>query len=160
MSISDVKQRKIDLASRGKKSVRTQFGALCWRRREGEVQVLLVTSRRTKRWIIPKGWPQDQATPAKAAMTEAWEEAGVDGKIQPVCLGIYSYNKELNDGKTMPCVVAVFPVRVKKLHSAYPERNERKRKWFSLQEAAELVGEPELKIMLGNFNPALLAAAS
>ncbi|MEL7345614.1 MAG: NUDIX hydrolase, partial [Pseudomonadota bacterium] len=73
--------------------MRTQFGALCWRIKNGETRILLVTSRRTKRWILPKGWPLHGATPAKAATREAWEEAGARGKARPICLGIYSYLK-------------------------------------------------------------------
>lgn len=154
MSVSDVKQRKLELAEDGKRGVRTQFGALCWRKRADEIQVLLVTSRRRKRWIIPKGWPQDNATPAKAALTEAWEEAGVDGKVKPVCLGIYSYNKDLMEGSLMPCVVAVFPVKVKKLLGSFPEKSDRRRKWFSLEKAAKKVDDPELSVLLANFDPA------
>ena len=71
MTISDVKQRKLELTDEGKRGVRTQFGALCWRKRADEVQVLLVTSRRRRRWIIPKGWPQDRTTPAKAALADS-----------------------------------------------------------------------------------------
>ena len=160
MTISVVKQRKLDLSDEGKRGVRTQFGALCWRRRDGEVQVLLVTSRGSKRWIIPKGWPQDRTTPAKAALAEAWEEAGVEGKVRPVCLGIYSYNKELVAGSEVPCVVAVFPVQVKKLHAGYPERKERRRKWFPLKKAAEKVDEPELAMLLANFDPGRLSLTS
>ena len=156
MTIAVAKQRKLDLSEEGKRGVRTQFGAICWRRRNDEVQVLLVTSRRRKRWIIPKGWPQDKSTPAQAALTEAWEEAGVEGKVKPICLGIYSYNKELIAGAAIPCVVAVFPVRVKKLRARYPERKERRRKWFPLKKAAEMVAEPELATLLARFDPAHL----
>ncbi len=156
MGISDVKQRKVELTDSGKRGVRTQFGALCWRKRANEVQVLLVTSRRRKRWIIPKGWPQDNATPADAALTEAWEEAGVEGKSKPTCLGIYSYTKELVAGSQMPCVVAVFPVKVKKLRGSYPEKRERRRKWFSLKKAASKVDDAELGVLLANFDPGRL----
>ncbi len=156
MTISDVKQRKLELSDEGKRGVRTQFGALCWRKRADEVQVLLVTSRRRRRWIIPKGWPLDQATPIKAALAEAWEEAGVEGKVSSTCLGIFSYNKELVAGALMPCVVAVFPVKVKKLHSDYPEKTDRRRKWFSLKKAAKKVDDPELAMLLAGFDPASL----
>ena len=154
MSISDVKQRKLDLTDSGKKGVRTQFGALCWRKEKGELQVLLIKSRTSKRWIIPKGWPQDKTTPVKAAAAEAWEEAGVEGKAKPLCLGIYSYDKELAEDGHVPCVVAVFPVRVKKLHKKYPEMGERRRKWFTPKKAATKVDEPELAAMLAGFDPA------
>lgn len=156
MTIPQPKQRPVRLRDQGKRDVRTQFGALCWRRRGKEVEILLVTSRRRKRWIIPKGWPLDRATPAEAAMTEAWEEAGVEGKAAPVCLGIYSYNKELEGDGTYPCVVAVFPVRVRALKDDWPEKTERRRKWFSRKKAAKLVGEPELSAMIARFDPSVL----
>ena len=87
------------------------------------------------------------------AMTEAWEEAGVRGKVKSICLGIYSYSKEREDGPNLPCVVAVFPVRVDKLEKTWPESKERKRKWFALKKAAGLVREPELAAMLKKFEP-------
>ncbi|MEM6386930.1 MAG: NUDIX hydrolase [Pseudomonadota bacterium] len=93
---------------------------MCWRMRGDKPQFLLVTSRQRKRWIIPKGWPVDRATPSETAHTEAWEEAGVKGKVFERCLGIYSYNKYLEGGTHLPCVVAVFPVKVKNLAVKYP----------------------------------------
>lgn len=156
MTIRQVKQRPVLLEDNTKRDVRTQFGAICWRRRMSDVQVLLVTSRRKRRWIIPKGWPLDQATPAETARTEAWEEAGAEGKVAPVCLGIFSYSKEIDDGELLPCVVAVFPLKVKNLAKDYPEKTDRRRKWFSQKKAAKLVEEPELATMIKNFDPSVL----
>ena len=153
MTIQNGKQRKLRLLDGGKRGVRTQFGALCWRYRKGDLQVLLVTSRRRKRWIIPKGWPVDRATPAETAATEAWEESGAKGKIVPDCLGIFSYNKELSDDEEIPCVVAVFPFEVKNLKKSYPEADVRDRKWFSPKKAAKLVDEPELAAIIAGFDP-------
>ena len=98
----------------------------------------------------------DEETPAKAALTEAWEEAGVDGKVAPVCLGIFSYSKEIDPGETFPCVVATFPVKVKSLAKDYPEKKDRRRKWFSQKRAAKLVEEPELATIIKNFDPSML----
>lgn len=154
MTIRQPKQRPVLLEDNTKRDVRTQFGAVCWRLKDGDVQLLLITSRGSGRWIIPKGWPVDQATPAEAAMTEAWEEAGVKGRASPICLGIFSYSKELSPGETLPCVVAVFPVRVDSLKKNYPERTSRQRRWFSPKKAAKLVDEPELATMLRHFDPA------
>ncbi|MXQ06410.1 NUDIX domain-containing protein [Alphaproteobacteria bacterium GH1-50] len=153
MSVGKIKQRPLKLGGDDKRNVRTQFGAVCWRQHRDEVQVLLVTSKRSKRWIIPKGWPQDGATPAEAAMTEAWEEGGVEGKVRPVCLGIYSYSKERSDNENMPCVVAIFPIKVANLAKSWPEERRRKRRWFSLKKAAGLVEEPELSSILRKFDP-------
>lgn len=150
------KQRPVQLADGSKRDVRTQFGALCWRVKNGELQILLITSRRSRRWIIPKGWPMDQETPVMAAMTEAWEEAGVEGKESSVCLGIFSYHKELEPGEALPCVVAVFPVKVSKLAKSYPEKSDRRRKWFTPKKAAKLVAEPELAAMIKKFDPRMV----
>lgn len=137
-----------------KTGVRTQFGALCWRVRNGKLQVLLIKSRKRKRWIVPKGWPMDGATPAEAAQTEAWEEAGVIGKASTVCLGIYSYKKlKTSTRSAMPCIVAVFPVKVTKMAEEYPEQGQRKRKWMSPTKAAALVPFPELANMIRHFDP-------
>ena len=153
MSLTKIKQQALALSRYDKRDVRTQFGALCWRRQNGRVQVLLVTSKRSGRWIVPKGWPMDGETPAEAALQEAWEEAGAKGKVRPVCLGIFSYVKGLTKGESLPCVVALFPVKVSSLASNWPERSERKRKWFSLKKAAAIVQEPELANLLKKFEP-------
>ncbi|MEM7719822.1 MAG: NUDIX hydrolase [Pseudomonadota bacterium] len=153
MSIRQPNQRRLRLKHQGKRAVRTQFGSLCWRMRGDKLEFLLVTSRQRKRWIVPKGWPQDGATPTEAAMTEALEESGAKGDMAPVCLGIYSYNKYLDDGDVLPCVVAVFPLRVRKTLSEYAEKSQRRRKWFSRKKAAKVVSEPELANMILHFDP-------
>ena len=141
-----------------KRDVRTQFGALCYRVQNSETQILLITSRASKRWIIPKGWPMEGQTPAEAAATEAFEEAGVEGKSFNVCLGLYSYTKVMEGSDDLPCAVSVFPVKVKKILKTYPEAKERKRKWFSLKKAAARVREPELRKILKHFDASLLKA--
>ena len=151
-----MKQRPVRLVDGDKRAVRTQFGALCWRVKNDKVQVLLVTSRQRKRWILPKGWPVDGATPVEAAEREAWEEAGVTGKAKPVCVGVYSYVKDINSEDRLPCVVAVFPVKVKKQHADWLEKSERRRKWMSLKEAAKAVDEKELTAILSGFDPTVL----
>lgn len=153
MTIRQPKQRPLRLKDQGKHAVRTQFGTLCWRLNGDKVQFLLITSRQRRRWIIPKGWPVDRATPTEAAATEAWEEGGAVGKVAPICLGIYSYNKYVGGSEVFPCVVAVFPMRVKKLHADYPEKDQRRRKWFSRKKAAKLIDEPELAHMILHFDP-------
>lgn len=148
-----IKHRPLHLMSFGKRDLRTQFGAVCWRMREGEVEVLLVTSRGTGRWIIPKGWPLRGTTAARAAANEAWEEAGVTGIVHPVSLGIYSYEKESRRRRKQPVVVAVFALHVTQVADKWPEMRRRTRRWMSPAEAAELVGEPELKHLLETFTP-------
>ncbi len=144
-------QQPMNLSPARKRDVRTQFGALCWRERKGEVQILLITSRRQKRWVTPKGWPMDGQTPAGAAEREAWEEAGVEGNIRSQCIGIFHYVKD--DEDDLPCIVAIFPLKVKRLVKDWPERDERRRRWFTPRDAAAAVNEPELSSILRNFDP-------
>ncbi|MCA8879715.1 MAG: NUDIX hydrolase [Rhodobacteraceae bacterium] len=130
--------------------VQSQFGALCYRWRGKTPEVLLITSRGAGRWIVPKGWPIRGETPAGSALTEAYEEAGVRGIAHPICLGIYTY------AKPETRVVALFPIRVKRLLNKYPEMAERKRKWVGIARAAELVDIPELGELIQRFDPARL----
>ncbi|MCB1336791.1 MAG: NUDIX hydrolase [Maritimibacter sp.] len=146
-------QKPIRLAGSGKRDVRTQFGALPWRLHDGKLEILLITSRDTGRWIIPKGWPMDGATPAEAAATEAWEEAGVEGKLSNAVLGFYGYTKQIEEVDDYPIVVAVFPIQVKKLAADWPERRERRRHWFPAKKAATVVSEPELRQIIKTFDP-------
>lgn len=136
-----------------------QVAALCWRLRRGQVQVLLVTSRDTGRWVLPKGWPMANMGPEAAAAREAWEEAGVEGKVSAQAIGAYSYDKILRNQAALPCAVGVFPLRVQNLKGNFPERKQRRRKWYSADEAARLVAESELRAMLERLSaePELLA---
>jgi len=155
LSIAKGKQRPIKLSLSDKRSVRTQFGALPYRISEGKIEIMLITSRRTGRWIIPKGWPMDGETPAGAAATEAFEEGGVSGKLKHNVLGFFAYDKDVEDDK-LPCVVAVFPLKVKKQHKSYPEKSERRRKWMSQKKASKMVSEPELRQIIRLFDPKTL----
>ncbi|MBS8229152.1 NUDIX domain-containing protein [Vannielia litorea] len=146
----------VRLAGRSKRGLRTQFAALCFRVEKGETEVLLISSRTRKRWIIPKGWPMDGLSGAQAAAQEAWEEAGALGKSLPHSLGVYSYSKLSGPRKGLPCLVAVYPMQVTRLRRKYPECKQRKRKWFSLKKAAAKVSEPELRAILARFDPAQL----
>lgn len=139
----------------------TQCGALCWRMHHGQVQVLLITSRETGRWVIPKGWPIGAAPDAASAAAEAWEEAGVEGSVCETPLGFYSYDKALKPGVFRPCIVTVFALRVGRLRARFPERRERRRKWFDAARAARKVAEPELRTLLATVaaDPARLTAA-
>jgi 8-oxo-dGTP pyrophosphatase MutT (NUDIX family) len=134
-------------------TLRTQFGALCWRLRGGQSQVMLITSRDTGRWIIPKGWPIEGMTPEAAALREAWEEAGVEGEAAPACLGLYPYEKLLTAERRVPCLVAVYAVRVTRLRDRFPERKERRRAWFTPARAAERVEEEALRRLIAGFSP-------
>ncbi|EEB84735.1 NUDIX hydrolase [Roseobacter sp. GAI101] len=128
-----------------------QVAALCYRETDCGKEVLLVTSRDTGRWIVPKGWPIDGMNGAQAALQEAWEEAGVSkADIEADPIGFYDYDKGLNDGLSTPVVAQVYLTRVRHIKDAYPEVGQRKRRWFTPQEAARLVAEPDLReILLG-----------
>lgn len=139
-----------------KTEMRTQFGALCYRIVKDKPQVLLITSRGSGRWIIPKGWPLQDATPAEAAATEAWEEAGARGRVVDQCLGLYSYLKTTDSGAVLPCAVLVYPIKVKALSDRFPEAGERTRRWFSTKKAAARVDEPELRDLLRQFDPRMV----
>jgi 8-oxo-dGTP pyrophosphatase MutT (NUDIX family) len=127
---------------------RSQSGALCWRMHRRRVEVLLITSRDTGRWVIPKGWPKEGMTAAEAAASEAWEEAGVRGQIADEPIGLFTYDKRRTTKPPLPCVVSVFALRVSGLADRFPERHERRRKWFPAAKAALQVQEAELRALL------------
>ncbi len=133
---------------------RSQFAALPWRRSAaGQLEVLLITSRETRRWVIPKGWPIKGKTSAKSAAQEAFEEAGITGKISKRPVGSYAYDKRLKNGRLQHVRVAVFGLAVDAEADAYPEAGQREKAWVSLTEAARLVDEPELMVVLATFKP-------
>lgn len=132
---------------------RMQYGALCWRKAETGVEVLLITSRDTGRWVIPKGWPMPGLAPEAAAAQEAWEEAGVQGSVNPICIGRYGYQKCLSVRTSVPCAVSVYGLRVDTVAGSFPEARERRREWFPLLHAASLVAEPDLALIIAGFTP-------
>ncbi len=123
---------------------RDQIAALPVRLREdGGLEVLLVTSRETRRWIIPKGWPMDGLRDDAAAGVEALEEAGVKGKLLSEPVGRYAYWQR-GRLQTRYNQVDVFLLRVGKVLKSWKEKGQRERRWFSVVEAADLVQEPDL----------------
>ncbi|GGD92647.1 hypothetical protein GCM10011390_09230 [Aureimonas endophytica] len=131
-----------------------QYGALPYRiGQDGEIEVLLVTTRGTGRWIVPKGWPMRLLPPHKAAAREAFEEAGVIGKPRRKAVGSFDYDKLTDDGSMIRCTVRVFPLKVERLEENWREALQRRRQWFGRSEAADLVEEPELKDILRSYSP-------
>ncbi len=126
----------------------------------GRVQVLLITSRDTGRWVIPKGWPIEGLTAAEAAAHEAWEEAGVEGLVAATDLGQFHYDKMMDPKPAVPCQVQVFALRVAKLRAKFPERKERRRRWFDALKAARKVAEPELRQLLQHLPEMLVPLAT
>lgn len=145
---------RIALGKARKTDLRTQFAALCYKMKGGEPRILLVTTRDRGHWMIPKGWPLDGKSPVDTALIEAWEEAGVKGKVTGPCLGLFSYVKEAGRAGTMPCAAMVFPVLVEKMSKKFPEAGQRKRKWMKPKKAASRVKDPDLAKMLRTFEAA------
>jgi len=116
---------------------------------EAGVEVLLVTSRETGRWIIPKGRPIKGFKPAETAAREAYEEAGVSGLVSGRSLGRYVYEKQMEDRVTsFPCEVQVFPLLVKAQLKNWPEYRQRKIRWFSVPEAAAVIDDGDLRELI------------
>ena len=130
-----------------------QYGALPYRyTKSGAREILLVTTRQTKRWIIPKGWPIKGLKPAKSAAREAYEEAGIRGSVKTKAIGIFSYEKRSNeDGITIPCDVRVFPLLVKRQSKAWPESEQRIAQWLEPTVALSLVEEESLRSLISSF---------
>jgi 8-oxo-dGTP pyrophosphatase MutT (NUDIX family) len=126
-----------------------QVAALCWRTAP-MLQVLLVTSLRTRRWILPKGWPMSGESSARSAAIEALEEAGVAGDIGEAPIGRYHYTKEKKN-RGIACGVDVYPLHVRHQLLTWPERGRRETVWLPIAEAALRVGEPELRQILLAF---------
>lgn len=137
-----------------KRRARRQYATLAYRT-SPELEILLVSSRETARWVIPKGWPMKGRKPQAAAALEAFEEAGVTGPISKSLIGTYNYDKRLSDGDVITCTVEVYPMMVGVELADWPEREQRTRQWFSLTAAADAVEEDTLKTLIGKFKPAL-----
>jgi 8-oxo-dGTP pyrophosphatase MutT (NUDIX family) len=131
-----------------------QVAALCWRpspKRASGIEVLLITSLNSKRWIMPKGWPEPDLSGSENAAREAFEEAGVAGKISSRPIGAYHYLKERKDGGGVPCTVEVFALAVTKQSDDWPEKGARELAWVPLEQAVTRVAEPGLRQVLKDF---------
>ena len=131
-----------------------QVAALCWRhspRRASQLEVLLITSLNSKRWILPKGWVEAELSPSENAAREAFEEAGVTGKISPQPIGVYHYLKEKKGGGGTPCAVEVFALAVTKQLDDWPEKDTREIAWMPVEQAATRISEPGLRQVLKAF---------
>ena len=148
----------LKLRSGGKTDVRAQLAALCYRYKGDKLQVCLVTTRGTGRWILPRGWPTHKYTPSQGAAIEAFEEAGVKGTCHPNSIGAYSYDKPLDDSIT-PVMVVVYAIHVTEQLKDWPEKTQRKRKWMSLKKAASKIDELGARQIVAQFDPARLDIA-
>jgi len=132
----------------------TQYAALCYRQRPGKaVEILLITSRGTGRWIPPKGWPIAGLAPNLAAAQEAMEEAGVTGDIAERALGRYRYHRAPSETPKKSSEAYIFPLRVTGHLRAFKEKGQRQVKWFDQKTAALMVREPKLARLIRTFCP-------
>jgi 8-oxo-dGTP pyrophosphatase MutT (NUDIX family) len=129
-----------------------QYAVLPWRiGAGGKREIMLLTSRETRRWVIPKGWPMKGKKPAQAAAQEAYEEAGLIGEVvgkRPI--GTYHYSKRTKQSDIL-CEVHVYLLRVEKQLEDWPEKQQRLTGWFDAIEAAELVDEGALALIIARF---------
>ncbi len=130
---------------------RVQAAALPWRLTKDGVEVMLVTSRGTGRWVLPKGWPENTERLSDAALREAKEEAGLEGGVARGEIGRFYYSKALPNGNQWQCEVHVFPVEVDQVADKWPEMKKRRRQWFRSTDAARLVSEPDLAELINGF---------
>ncbi|MDI6623631.1 MAG: NUDIX hydrolase [Brevundimonas sp.] len=133
---------------------RRQVAALPWRRGTEGVEILLVTSRETRRWVTPKGGRMSGKTDAEAAALEALEEAGVEGVVGDRPLGSFRYLKVLKRRASRWCTVDLYGLEVTIEHADWQERAERERAWLPRDVAAQMVEEPDLQTLIANFVPA------
>jgi 8-oxo-dGTP pyrophosphatase MutT (NUDIX family) len=153
---------KHGMSRAGESAVPVQSGALPWRVKRGKKadkkpEVLLVTGRRSGRWMIPKGWPMAGKTLADSAAQEAFEEAGIKGRIEPEPIGTFRHVKQHVLFGEMEVDIQVHPLTVERELKDWPERGERLRKWFKLDEAAERVDSDELRELIVEFGRQLKA---
>jgi len=130
-----------------------QVAVLPWRLGENGVEVMMITSRETRRWVIPKGGRMVGKTDPQAAAQEAYEEAGVQGETLEAPIGHFRYAKRLKSGETQACVVAVYPLEVLIQLGAWPEDQQRQRRWMPQADAADAVHEEDLADLIRDFRP-------
>ncbi len=134
------------------KRCRSQYAALPFKAVDGQLVVMLVTSRGTGRWIIPKGWPEKKLKPCDQAAREAYEEAGVLGRVAKTPFGSFSYEKRQAARKPVRCLVDVYLLEVRRELEDWPEKGQREKCWMPLAEAARLVSEPGLVEIFNNID--------
>ena len=128
-----------------------QYAALPIRTVQDQIQILLVTSRETKRWILPKGRPEKKVPACNVAAQEAYEEAGVAGSVSQHTIGGFPSVKRLRSGAEVPTWVRVYLLAVETEYDDWPEMHERQRKWVSSEEAARLVVDDGLASFIQKF---------
>ena len=123
-----------------------QSGVIPYRRKNGELQVLLITSIKRKRWILPKGYIEFNLSPFESAKKEAYEEAGVIGANETVEIGSFKMHRAIG-----VCNIIIYSMEVLEVLDDYPEKDLRKRKWFSVKDAASNIGIPEVAEIISHL---------
>ena len=136
------------------KAVGIQYAVLPYRIEARQVRILLITSRETGRWVIPKGWPMKGLKPQDAAAIEAAEEAGVTGQVEGRPIGSYRYLKRLKGEQETAVQVIVFALYVDDQATVWKEQHQRDFEWFSYRKAAAQVAEPSLRRIIRDFGAA------
>ena len=132
-------------------SENVQYAALPWRIVDGALEVLLITTRNTRRWIVPKGWPIAEYTPQACAAFEAMEEAGVAGVVEAEAFGTFHYDKLRKSGEVLACKVYVYPIKVTRRRRQWPEKRARDCEWCSVEEAISRIKETGLRRLIKKF---------
>ena len=127
-----------------------QIAALPFRSKSAKLRILLITTRGKQRWSVPKGWPMGRKQPHHAAAVEAYEEAGLLGRVSAKAIGSFRHSKRMGKRKVV-LDVKLFPLKVKKRHRRWPEHGQRRSIWLPASEAARRVDRPELRRLIRRF---------
>jgi 8-oxo-dGTP pyrophosphatase MutT (NUDIX family) len=127
-----------------------QFAALPYRMRDGDVEIMLITTRKKRRWSVPKGWPIKRSTPQETAAIEAYEEAGVQGAVTARRIGRFKKRREKKH-RSVLCDVQIFPLEVEHQQGNWPEKQQRSRIWVNPREAAAMVKKSGLRRAIRTF---------
>jgi len=131
----------------------SQSAVIPYRLSKNGLEILLITSIKKKHWIVPKGYVEFNLTPFESAKKEAYEEAGILGSNETIEVGSFKLNKPVGT-----CLIKVFTMEVHEVLDDYPEKNDRKRKWFTPEEASGSIAIPEIGQMIKELNIKLKVA--
>lgn len=143
-----------------RKSCSLQYGALPYRLSDGVLEVLLITTRNSRRWILPKGWPIAGVARHVSAAREAMEEAGVGGEIGSDTIGSFRHFKQLKNGHVVPCRVDVYPLKVTQERKRWAEKDARELRWCTIDVALAQIAEPSLRKLIEKFAASFTVAVS
>jgi 8-oxo-dGTP pyrophosphatase MutT (NUDIX family) len=127
-----------------------QFGALPYRMRDNDLEILLITTRKKRRWSVPKGWPIKDSTPRQTAAIEAYEEAGVRGTVGKTKVGRFS-KRRVKNKQSVICDVRIFPMEVRQRQANWPEKQQRNRIWVAPRKAVRMVRKAGIRRAIRNL---------